>query len=244
MEAFTILAILLAYLTAASLKGVTGIGFSTISMGLLASMVDLKLAIPLVIIPSVSSNILVMIQAGRFTETLRRFRYVFLSVIPGVLIGLWILGSVDSRFASMVLGVVLCVYGIWGLRNIAFALPARLEKLLAAPVGFVTGIINGVTGSQVMPILPYLLALRVDKEVFVQACNISFTLSSAIMMAGLWKLDLVNSTVLWISAAGIIPAALGINLGGRLRQRLSEERFHKLVLILLIGLGLNLALRG
>jgi hypothetical protein len=35
------------------------------------------------------------------------------------------------------------------------------------PSGFVTGTINGIIGSQVMPILPYLLALDLNRDVFV-----------------------------------------------------------------------------
>ena len=96
----------LAFLASAFLKGITGLGFSTICLGLLASAVDLKVAIPLVLIPSLSSNAFVMLQARRFGEAIRRFWLVFLSALPGLVLGLWVLGSVRSEQARVVLGAV------------------------------------------------------------------------------------------------------------------------------------------
>lgn len=68
MEAYSFLFICCAFFTASFLKGLTGLGFSTICVAILAVFIDLKLAVPLVFIPSLSSDILVMIDAGRFVE--------------------------------------------------------------------------------------------------------------------------------------------------------------------------------
>ncbi len=227
----------------AFLKGITGLGFSTICLGILASFVDLKTTIPLVIIPSLSSNILVMIDARKFTKAVRRFWPIYLGVMPGLVIGLWILGTVESTLARGVLGLVLFAYGLWGLWNAEFVLPEFLELWLSGPVGFITGIINGITGSQVMPVLPYLLSLDLEKNTFVQAINISFTISSLIMLAGLGQLGLLSWKILGLSFLGILPVAFGIWLGSRLRRTLSERKFKKMVLLLLVILGLNLVVR-
>ena len=73
MDELDLLFILIAYVVAASIKGLTGIGFSTSCLPIMALRLDLKVAIPLVIIPSIVSNIFVMLQAGRFREALKRF---------------------------------------------------------------------------------------------------------------------------------------------------------------------------
>ncbi|MGK0272700.1 MAG: putative membrane protein YfcA, partial [Cocleimonas sp.] len=46
-----------------------------------------------------------------------------------------------------------------------------------------------------------------------------------------------------LSAAGILPVAVGIYLGGKIRNRISDNSFRKMVLILFILLGLNLVSR-
>lgn len=62
----TILIIACAYLVAAFVKGATGLGFSTSALPILALGLGLKSAMPLVIIPSLVSNAIVMMQAGHF----------------------------------------------------------------------------------------------------------------------------------------------------------------------------------
>ena len=236
--------LLIAAFVSAFLKGITGLGFSTICLGLLASVVDHKLAVPAVLVPSLSSNLLVMREAGSFRDTLRRFWPLYLAALPALLAGLALLASVDSATSRRVLGGVLSVYGVWALANAEFALPRRVERWLNAPVGVITGFVNGLTGSQVMPVLPYLLSLNLDKNVFVQAINISFTASSLLMMAGLAVLGLLDLPLLGTSALAVLPVAMGIAMGARVRRRLEEATFRKVVLVLLVGLGLNLALRG
>lgn len=243
MDAVTVSLVLFVFFFSAFLKGITGLGFSTVCLGILASLIDIKTAIPLVIIPSVCSNVLVMIDAGRFREAVNRFWPIYLSVIPGLVIGLMLLGAVDSIRARAILGAVLFLYGVWALWNGDVDFFGRFEKWLSGPVGFLTGIINGITGSQVMPVLPYLFSLNLGKNLFVQSINVSFTLSSVIMFAGVGKLGLLTSQKLGVSAVGILPVLVGIYLGVRIRRRMPEERFRNVVLVILIGLGLNLIVR-
>lgn len=64
------------------------------------------------------------------------------------------------------------------------------------------------------------------------------------MIAGLGKLGMITQSVVFLFAGGILPVAFGIYLGGKLRKRVSEERYRKLVLLLLIVLGASLVVRG
>ena len=134
MSADTIGIALGAFFVSAFLKGITGLGFSTICLGLIASLIDIKLAIPLVLLPSLSSNVMVMIDAGRFRESLHRFWPLFVSALPGLLIGLWLLDAVSSDSARLVLGAVLLLYGLWGLSLSEPRVPGRLERACNVPV--------------------------------------------------------------------------------------------------------------
>jgi hypothetical protein len=111
-------------------------------------------------------------------------------------------------------------------------------------VGVVTGAVNGLTGSQIMPILPYLMALPISKDELVQAINTSFTLSSIIMLVGLNRLGLVSLELLGLSLAGLIPVFLGIYIGGKVRRRLPETTFRKIVFALIGLLGIGLVVRA
>jgi uncharacterized protein len=240
---FDLLFILSAYVVAAGIKGLTGIGFSTSCLPILALRLDLRVAIPLVIIPSIVSNIVVMVQAGRFREAVRRFWPLYVSSIPGLLAGLTILVAIDPDFARAILGVVLVSYSFWALTNRSMALSAGWERKLKIPVGLCTGFVNGLTGSQVMPVLPYLLALDLGKKPFVQAINISFTLSSLIMLSGMNQLGYLSGKALLVAVAGLIPVLLSVALAGKLQQRLSGAWYRRLVLLFLLVMGVTLLAR-
>lgn len=229
-----------AFFVSAFLKGITGLGFSTVCLGLLASVIDLRFAIPMLLLPSMGSNVIVMREAGHFRETLYQFRWLYLCALPGLALGLAVLGSVRSASSGALLGAVLIVYALFALGNPAFRLSAPVVYRMQAPVGAITGFINGATGSQVMPVLPFLMSAGLTPDRFVQAINISFTGSSLVMLAGLFWLGFANLEVVSWSVLGLIPVYLGIAAGSRLRRRLPQKAFRTAVLLMLVGMGLNL----
>lgn len=235
--------ILLAYIVAASIKGLTGIGFSTSCLPIMALRLDLKVAIPLVIVPSIVSNIAVMIQVGHFRESLKRFWPMYAASIPGLIIGLLILIEINVATAKAVLGMVLITYALWALSNRSASLSHRWERALKVPAGFLTGFVNGMTGSQVMPALPYLLSLNLSKNVFVQAINISFTLASLIMLAGMNRLGYLPPSTLVLAVAGLVPVLTALFFAGRLQKRLSGDAHRKIVLAFLLMMGSTLLMK-
>ena len=240
LHLWQIIAILATYLFAATAKGVTGLGFSTTCLPILALLVGLKDALPLVVIPSIFSNIIVMRQVGRFGETLKRFWPMLLALLPGLVLGLWILAYVDGRLAGAILGVMMLVWCAFSFAKPELSLGAHLERPLAPITGLITGTINGITGSQVMPMVPFVMMLRLERNLFLQAVNCSFTLSSLVMILGLAKLGLFLWEDVLISLIGVCFVMIGLSLGAAIRGRLSETLFRQGILVMLSLMGLGL----
>ena len=235
-----IAAILVTYIFAAFAKGITGLGFSTTCLPILALIVGLKDAMALVIIPSISSNLVVMHQAGHFSETIGRFWPMLLATLPGLFIGLWVLSTIDGTVAGGILGAMMLVWCAFSLLNPNLALPRGWERPLAPVSGFLTGLLNGVTGSQVMPSVPFLMMLGLDRNLFIAALNCSFTMSSLVMAIGLNRLGLFSTEALVISVLGTAGIFIGLNAGERVRHRLSPNRFRIAVLMMLSAMGISL----
>ena len=191
-----------------------------------------------------SSNVVVMIKAGHFREMLRRFAWMYLAAVVGIAVGLAVLNAVDGRTAGAALGAILAAYAALAWRDQGPALPAAWGQLIQPAVGFVTGAINGLTGSQVIPVLPYLLALRLDRDRFVQAINISFTISSLTMAIGLTQIGLMTTGAVALSVGGLVPVYVGLKLGGAVQDRLSAEGFRRAVLLVLGATGLVLVAKA
>ncbi|AOW15860.1 hypothetical protein LPB72_20355 [Hydrogenophaga crassostreae] len=233
-----------AYFIAALVKGVTGLGYSSTCLPILTLAFGLKDALPLVLIPSVASNLVVMMSTGGFSASLRRFWPMVLSAAVSVFAGLWLLTQIRSESAAAVLGAVLLLYVIFALSNARFRLTEARTRQFEPAIGAATGFINGLTGSQVMPLIPYLLSLDLARERFIHASNQSFTLSSAAMFVGLGLAGLMTVQVVAVSVCGLVLVALGVRIGQRISRLLAPEAFRTAVLIVLAALGLGLIFRA
>lgn len=239
-----IIAILATYIFAATAKGVTGLGFSTTCLPFLVMAVGLKEALPLVIIPSICTNLVVMSNAGRFKESLQRFWPMLLATLPGLFIGLWALELIDGQLAAGVLGMILLLWCVFSYTKPEFKIEKLWEQRLSPISGFATGIVNGLTGSQVMPSMPFLMALHLERNLFIQAINCSFTLSSIIMIFGLNRLGLFSIDGVILSVVGTCFAFIGLSFGERIRQRLSTHTFRLALLLVLAVMGVGLVVNA
>lgn len=236
-----------AYFIAALVKGITGVGYSSTCLPILTLAFGLKEALPMVLIPSMASNFVVMTSTPGFVDSVRRFWPMLLSAAVFVFVGLWALTGMRGDTAAAALGVVLVLYVGFALSSskarlhFTEAQSRRFEPLVGAATGFV----NGLTGSQVMPVVPYLLSIRdLPRERFVHASNQSFTLSSMMMFIGLGTHGLMSVPVIVASTLGLVLVALGVRIGQRVSRYLSPQAFRTAVLVVLGLLGLGLVAKA
>ena len=88
------------------------------------------------------------------------------------------------------------------------------------------------------------MALKLDRNVFIQATNTSFTISSLIMAMGLIRLELFTVNVLKLSMIGLFFVFLGLQLGSRIRSQLTPDSFRMAILAILFITALGLLLKA
>src|SRR6476660_9390605 len=233
----------LGFLSAGVIKGTTGLGYSSCALPFLVSAMGLKTAIVMLVIPAMLSNVLVMFNTGHLRETLNRFWPLYAATIPGIVVGIGMLVWIDQGIATRTLGILTVVYAMLALTRPSLALPEGLERPLQIPVGVLNGFFTGLTGSQMMPLLPYMLALKLDPDRLVQANNVTVTLASTFMAAALFAAGLMTWPMFGLSVGAVIPALAGVQLGNRARRRIPVAAFRIIMLILLVAMGLMLAVR-
>ena len=226
------------------IKGATGIGYSSCALPFLVASLGLKEAIVLVVAPAMASNVAVLFTTGSLGRSLRKFWPFYLATLPGILCGVYLLMLADKRVPTQVLGVIICAYAILALLRPNLSLPPKIARTVQIPVGFANGLLTGFTGSQVMPLMPYMLALNLDPALFVQAVNIAVVIASAFLGAGLWMTGLMKAPDLSLSILAIAPALLGVKLGNWARRHIPASQFKPIVLGVLLLIGFSLALRA
>lgn len=242
MDTDILIIVFSSFFIASFLKGLTGLGFVTLCLPVISSFIDVSLAIPLIIIPSLASNVMVIAQTRRFGESIRRFWLLYVAAIPGLYFGVSLLSKTTDDMSRIALGAVSIIYALFLLLNVNFSIGGKYERYFYVPVGMVNGTLNGLTGTQVMPMLPFMISLRLHRDLMINAINLGFTISMLILMLFLSKFGMFSLGILKISVLGIIPVTVGIYLGSKLRYLLSDDKYRFAVLIILMLIGLNLIL--
>ena len=104
----------------------------------------------------------------------------------------------------------------------------------------VAGAMAGVSSLTGPLLITYLLALRLPREVFVGSISIIYFLGAVPMYSAmLWWHRFGWSEVGW-SCLAMGPVYLGMALGRRLREHLSEQLFRRLLLSFLVLLAVML----
>lgn len=237
LDLFTLLVLGLTFLLAGTVKGVIGLGLPTVSLALLAILFDLTSAMALLLVPSLVTNIWQALIGGHFSLLLRRLWPMLLMATLTIWIGSLALTRVELPWLTALLGLLLVLYALLSLSGMRIQLPARREPWAGPLFGTINGLLTGMTGSFVVPGVMYLQAIGLPRDQLVQAMGILFTLSTLGLAFALQRNDLLSLENGIYSTLALAPALLGMYLGQRIRQRLSELLFRRVFFIALLLLG-------
>ena len=237
-DPFSIAAIAAIFLLAGAVKGVIGLGLPTVSLGLLTAMLDLTTAMALLIVPSLLTNIWQAAIGGNGRAILKRVWPFLFAATATVWLGATALSRVNLSFLSGLLGGLLAAYAALNLIGVRFNISTQREVWAGPLFGTINGILTGMTGSFVVPGVMYLQAIGLSRDVLVQAMGLLFTLSTVALALALQGNSMLTRELSLISTAAVIPAAIGLFAGQRIRHSLSEDRFRQSFFIAILVLGL------
>lgn len=237
-------AVTLIFLAAGAVKGILGMGLPTVAMGLLGLVMPLAGAASLLTVPSIVTNLWQTAVGPDLRATLRRLWPLQAGIVLGVAVAPWLTPLLPPAFGRQLLGVCLVAYGVLGLVAKPFrGEPARGEPAKGLLAGAATGVITGFTGVFVLPAVPYLQSLRLDREQLAQALGLCFTTSSLALAALLALQGHLDARASFGSLLMVLPALAGMWVGQRVRRLLSEGGFRKCFFGGLVLLGVWLLVR-
>jgi len=227
------------FVLAGMVKGVTGMGLPTVAMALLGLVMPPLQAAAILVVPSLLTNMWQMLERRGLHALWLRLRPMLLGVCAGTLLGGAFFAKGDGR---AVLGIALVLYALLGLTSWRWQVRAAQEPWLGPLVGVATGVLTAATGVFVLPAVPYLQALGMEKEELVQAMGLSFTVSTlalAAMLAGHGAWEPASAGMSFLAQ---LPALAGLALGSRLRARLKPQVFRRCFFATLLLLGGHMSL--
>lgn len=232
--------LILIFILAGLVKGITGMGLPTVAIGLLSIFIPLPAAAALLVIPSLVTNVWQLFSGSSLLVIFKRFWLMMICVMLFTIAGVLLFMRVHSALSSIALGSALIIYAAYALLAPVIVISKKLEIWLSPLIGAITGLVTGVTGVFVMPVVPYLQSLNLSKDDLIQALGLSFTLSTIALAIGLFLQGSFKFDQLSLSVLAIFPALLGMWIGQKIRDKISPQRFRQFFLIFLIVLGLEL----
>lgn len=241
---FALVVTIAVFLLAGMVKGLIGMGLPTVAMGLLAVIMPPAQAAAILVVPSFVTNVWQLLAGPAFAGLVRRLWSMMAGVVVGTIAGSGVLAGDATGLATGGLGAALILYALVSLSGMRLATPPRHEVWLSPLTGAVTGLVTGATGVFVIPAVPYLQSLGLDRNDLIQALGLSFTVSTVALAAGLLRVDAFQPEHAGISLLALVPALGGMFAGQWIRGRISAATFRTVFFVGLLALGGYLLLRA
>ena len=233
-----------AFLVAGLVKGVVGFGFPVIALAIMTIASGLLDALAIVMLPAFLTNLWQATSGGHFREIVGRLWSYMLMAVVSIVFASRYLNVDNATQLTATLGGLLCIYALFSLARVSFAMPRRLEPALAPLLGVVNGALTGLTGSFMVPSVFYLHATGFRGEYLVQALGIYFCLSSFTLAISMTGRDLISMDHALLSALALLPSFAGMSAGRRWRRRIDPGRFERVFFAAVLLLGISLLWRA
>ncbi|MGH9357062.1 MAG: sulfite exporter TauE/SafE family protein [Terriglobia bacterium] len=239
----TALQVLFVIFVATLIRSAFGFGEALIAVPLLALCIPLEIAAPLAVLVSITVAGVVVIHDWRKIHV-RSARWLVLSTLFGIPLGLILLTSGHQRAVKTALAIIIMAFSAYFLIG---RRPPELRsdnRIWLLGCGFCAGILGGAYGMNGPPLVVYGAMRRWSAQHFRATLQGYFLPASIIGMGGYWLAGLWVSRVTHyylLSLPVMVPAIL---LGRVVNQRLRGEAFIRYVYLGLAGAGAMLFIQS
>lgn len=244
LDLWAVIVVVLTFAVGGFVKGLLSFGLPLVMVPPLSLVFPVPTAVALVTLPILLSNAWQMLLTGGFRETLVRLWPLIATLLTGLVLSTHFLVELDETVVLLIAAGVVLAFVAVDLAGFTITVHPRHERLIGAAVGAAGGLIGGLTSFFGTPPLMFLHALQFPKDRFVQASSVILFAGGVTLTAMLAKLDVLAEDELALSAAGLVPLFVGLTAGQRLRKKIDQALFRRLVLLGLLCLGISMAVRA
>jgi len=229
-------------LAAYTVFGLTGFGSTVLSLPVLALVLPLKFAVPMLMLLDLCA-FFVLGASFRRRVDYREIGWLLPFMLCGMALGLTLLIRVPEHYLLGALGVFLLSYAVFGLTR--RGAPAALSRAWCVPIGFFGGAFSVLFGTGGVLFALYNAGRARSKEVLRANNAAMIMLSSLVRVVIFTAAGLLGQEGLLAFAALLLPALLGgLWLGNRLHAAVPAAAVVKAVYALLVIAGLTLLARS
>ena len=229
-------------LGASFVNGGLGYGYSSISVPIALLVVVNKIINPVYVLVEASMNTVMLIFSGKenIKATTRRVIPIVLPIVPGVILGSYLLSFVAPLWIRLV--VYATILPLILLQAAGFRKPIKKESAAGVPLGVGIGLLYSITTISGPPIALFWNNQGMKKGEFKAAIAQVRIAESYLTCISYYFLGLFTLTTFQLFAVTALPVLLGIPLGMLVVKKVALETFRRICMAFdagVVGFGLT-----
>ncbi len=226
-------------------KGMVGFAMPMVLVSGLSMMLPPELALAGLILPTLVTNGVQALREGvpAALASVRKFKVFLIVGLVCLLASAQLINVLSPKAFLLILGAPVSFFALVQLLGLKLTLQAPSMRV-EAMVGAVAGAVGGISGVWGPPTVAYLTALNTPKKDQMRVQGVIYGLGAVALVVAHLGSGILRTDTAVFSALLIVPALLGMRGGQFLQDRIDQEQFRKLTLLVLLIAGLNLLRRG
>jgi uncharacterized membrane protein YfcA len=229
------------FLLAGLVHGILGLGFPLLATPLLAILVDIRSAVLITLLPTITVNLISILRGGRWSDSIGRYWPLALMIPIGSVAGSWLLVSVDpAPFRLLLAAIIVLHLASERLRGVRLTWVRDHPWLAYLLFGLAAGFAAGTVNVMVPLLVIFALEVGMTSLVMVQVFNLCFLVGKtaqvgAFIQAGMLNGSLVMHT-LPLAAVAAVGLVVGMAVRGRVDQKTYQQWLRRLLRIMVVVL--------
>lgn len=222
------------------LKGATGAGTPVLAVPVMAMFFGVDVAVVVMLIPNLVNNFW---QGWHFRRTTmpRRFMIVFnIAGMVGVVFGTWLLVSLSPTILLLLVAFGVFSFIAFRLARPDWRVPQRLHQPMSAPVGVLSGMLQGASGVSAPVSITFLNALGLERQVFIGTISWFFAWMTVAQLPALALSGVLTWERLGYSLGALALISSFMPVGEAIGKRVSRQTFDKALLVLLFLIAVKI----
>jgi uncharacterized protein len=236
----------LVVIPAFAVRSTTGFGGSIIALPLMALVLPVHVALPVITILNLISA-LQQVRGNLQLVVWRELLRIAPWMVIGIVIGLYFFRELQGPMLQQALGYFLCGYATYSLLK-TYGGGALSPRRIALPVVIALSTTGGVAGALFGASTPfyaiYFAALNAARDTFRITLTVLLLLQHTIRVSGYAWMGAYDSYALLLLLAVLPSTYIGTRLGGAIATRIDAARFKQVIALLVMFCGAALIVRA
>ncbi|WP_163338984.1 sulfite exporter TauE/SafE family protein [Desulfopila sp. IMCC35008] len=224
----------------AAVHGTLGIGFPMIATPLLAMVTDVRTAVLILVLPTVTLNLVNVVQGGGWGKSIAKYWPLAVYGVIGSYLGTRLLILVPPEtFRPLLAGAILLYLNAEHL-GVGFSWVNSHPRIGMIVFGMGAGLLGGMVNVMLPALVIFALEMELEKVVTIQVFNLCFLFGKLTQGLVFFQAGFFTVEVLKISLLLVILSVIVSPLAMSFRHRINEALYKRWLRYLLVGMSVIL----